>query len=113
MIHCLILDILKLLTQTLNNIYSMNKFNLISFSNIVISILLIMILFTSCDYGVIKQSDLKVELERAYFEGQRDYANGDKRIQWTKDSCWVWVKSPWDSGSQPIFNPSIIHSKNE
>ena len=76
-------------------------------------ILLIMILFTSCDYGVIKQSDLKVELERAYFEGQRYYANGDKRIQWTKDSCWVWVKSPWDGGSQPIFNPSIIHSKNE
>ena len=76
-------------------------------------ILLIMILFTSCDYGVINQSDLTVKLERAYFEGQRDYANGDKRIQWTKDSCWVWVKSPWDGGSQPIFNPSVIHSKNE
>ena len=48
----------------------MNKFNLIS-----LSILLIMILFTLCDYGVINQSDLTVKLERAYFEGQRDYAN--------------------------------------
>ena len=48
----------------------MNKFNLIS-----LSILLIMILFTSCDYGVINQSDLTAKLERAYFEGQRDYAN--------------------------------------
>ena len=87
----------------------MKKFNLISFS-----ILLIMILFTSCDYGVVvNRSDLTAELEKAYFEGQRDYANGDKRIRWTKDSCWVWVKSPWDSGSQPIFNPSVIHSKKE
>ena len=61
----------------------MNKFNLIS-----LSILLIMILFTSCDYGVIKQSDLKVKLEEAYFEGQRDYANGDKQMAGRTRNCW-------------------------
>ena len=72
-IHYLILDILKLLTQIFNNIYNMNKFNLIS-----LSILLIMILFTSCDYGVIKQSDLKVKLEEAYFEGQETAGDGYK-----------------------------------
>lgn len=75
-------------------------------------ILLLIALFTSCDYGVIKQSDFTTRLEQAYFEGQRDYANGDKRIQWTEDSCWVWIKSPWNNGDQPIFDPSMIHSKS-
>ena len=50
-------------------------------------------------------------IEQAYFEGQRDYANGDVRIKFTKDSCWVWSKSPWDNGATPVFNPSVIHSK--
>jgi len=49
--------------------------------------------------------------EQAYFEGQRDYANGDIRITFTNDCCWVWTKSPWNSGQEPIYNPSIIHSR--
>jgi len=42
------------------------------------------------------------EMERAYFEGQKDAINGDIRIAKT-DSCYVWIKSPWDGGKQPTF----------
>lgn len=80
------------------------------------SICMIAILFPSCDYGIVDiketEGNIKKSLERAYFEGQRDCYAGDKRIEWTKDSCWVWIKSPWNNGRQPIFDPSIIHSKN-
>lgn len=76
-------------------------------------ILLVAVLFVSCDYPYITTKNKIQELcENCYFEGQKDYSNGDKRIEFTKDSCWVWVKSPWDDGEQPIFNPSIIHSRN-
>lgn len=35
--------------------------------------------------------------EQAYFEGQRDYMNGDVRVRNTGvDDCYIWVKSPWD-----------------
>jgi hypothetical protein len=64
-------------------------------------------LFTSCDYGVAKESDVTKILEQAYFEGQRDALENDIRIKRNQDSCWIWVKSPWDSGRPPIFNPSF------
>jgi len=42
--------------------------------------------------------------EQSYFEGQKDYMNGDIRIQ--KDGTnYSWTKSPWDEGMIPIFNP--------
>lgn len=35
--------------------------------------------------------------EEAYFEGQKDYANGDIRIKYIEeDSCYHWTKSPWN-----------------
>lgn len=68
-------------------------------------------LFALCNYYVVKESKLDEIMEQCYFEGQKDYAIGDKRIEWTDQNCWVWIKSPWNDGSQPIFNPSLIHSK--
>lgn len=71
------------------------------------------LLLSSCDnYPVITSSNkLQEGLEYAYFEGQRDYSNGNIRIAFTEDSCWVWTKSPWDNGDMPIYNPSVIHSR--
>ena len=34
--------------------------------------------------------------EESYFEGQKDYMNGDIRISKT-NNCYQWVKSPWDT----------------
>lgn len=45
-------------------------------------------------------------VEKAYFEGQKDALENDIRIT-KKDSCWVWIKSPWDNKQKPIYNPSI------
>ena len=69
--------------------------------------LLATVLFTSCDYGVAKKSDLTKALEQAYFEGQRDALENDVRIKRNQDSCWIWIKSPWDNNEQPIFEPSF------
>lgn len=44
--------------------------------------------------------------EKAYFDGQKDAIRGDIRIQLNKDSIYVWVKSPWNSGSRPISIPT-------
>ena len=46
------------------------------------------------------------EKESAYFEGQYDAMHGDVRIRQV-DSLWVWTKSPWCSGQQPVWNPGI------
>lgn len=45
-------------------------------------------------------------LEEAYFEGQRDYLEGDIRISKIGDAHgYKWIKSPWDNGELPLFNP--------
>lgn len=59
-------------------------------------------------YGLVKVDVYEEELERAYFEGQKDAINGDIRIRKNNDGCWVWTKSCWDGGDTPKFNPSII-----
>lgn len=46
------------------------------------------------------------KMEQAYFEGQKDALNGDVRIRKNGDSCYIWIKSPWNNGSKPVFNPS-------
>ena len=68
---------------------------------------LITVLFTSCDFGVYKISDVTKVQEQSYFEGQRDAIENDVRIKKNQDSCWIWIKSPWDNGEEPIFNPSF------
>lgn len=57
--------------------------------------------------------------ERSYFEGQKDALSGDIRINSDtiinqlniKQVNWYWVKSPWNSGKNPVFIPSEIMSK--
>ena len=91
-----------------NNKFDMkNKSSITRKAKYFLYTLLATVIFTSCDYGVAKESDLTKALEQAYFEGQRDALENDVRIKRNQDSCWIWIKSPWNSGKQPIFNPSF------
>ena len=50
-------------------------------------------------------------LEQAYFEGQKDYMNGDIRIEILRTDTidtYQWIKSPWDNNELPLFNPKLI-----
>ena len=69
------------------------------------------IMLTSCDYGIVKEKQLQEACEEAYFEGQKDALNGDVRIKLDKDSCYYWIKSPWNSGRIPNYNPTYLESK--
>ncbi len=51
-------------------------------------------------------------IERAYFKGQRDYMNGDIRVG-RVDSCFFWIKSPWNDGKEPEFDPKCDTLKNK
>jgi|GEM_PF-3798369 len=70
-------------------------------------ILLATVFLTSCGYSKANNDDLYKVIEQAYFEGQKDALNGDVRIKRNQDSCWIWIKSPWDIGREPKFNPSF------
>ena len=67
----------------------------------------------SCDKGYVGEDDATKACEEAYFEGQKDALTGDVRIKKNIDSCWVWTKSCWDSGKQPLFNPSVVCSNQK
>ena len=45
----------------------------------------------------------KEALEYGYFEGQKDYRNGDVRIRiyGTGECDWCWTKNPWDNCTNP------------
>ncbi len=49
--------------------------------------------------------------EKSYFEGQKDCINGDIRIQLNSDSTYIWIKSPWDGGKIPSYNPTYLESR--
>lgn len=70
---------------------------------------------SSCDIVVIHKKKtvdaIQKSLERAYFEGQKDALNGDVRIKLNPDSCYFWVKSPWDCGDAPTYTPTYLDSK--
>lgn len=76
---------------------------------ILISVFLLIVMVIAFKYWVDSAFD-KINLqvtsaiEQAYFEGQKDYMNGDIRIEYT-ESGWVWTKSPWNSEDTPVFNP--------
>lgn len=76
---------------------------------LIILISLTMVL-TSCEekYGLVNVDTYREEIEKAYFEGQKDAINGDVRIRKNNDGCWVWTKSCWNGNEPPKFNPSII-----
>jgi len=78
--------------------------------------LVLMLLLVSCNYVTVDKNKLKEKAtemaERAYFEGQRDAIDGDIRIRLNKDSAYEWIKSPWDNGDKPIYNPTYLDTKN-
>ena len=41
------------------------------------------------------------EREKAFFWGQKNAIEGDIRIKKINDSTWIWIKSPWNDGTQP------------
>lgn len=55
-------------------------------------------------YDDLKNSLIKA-FESSYFEGQKGALEGDIRIE-KRDSGYVWIKSPWGDGREPIFNPN-------
>ena len=58
------------------------------------------------------KSSIQHDMERAYFEGQKDAINGDIRIMKNQDSCYIWKKSPWDSGTPPVYWPTYEESRH-
>jgi hypothetical protein len=50
--------------------------------------------------------NMKKEMERAYFEGQKAALSGDFRIIKEENGCYSWSKSPWNNGDLPVYNPS-------
>lgn len=54
--------------------------------------------------------DIHYLMEKAYFEGQKDALREDIRIE-ERDGGYVWIKSPWDSGTEPKFIPPTGESE--
>jgi prepilin-type N-terminal cleavage/methylation domain-containing protein len=53
---------------------------------------------------------VKKEKEKAYYDGQRDALEGDVRIKKISASQYIWIKSPWDDGTEPKFHPPVKDS---
>jgi hypothetical protein len=53
------------------------------------------------------QTNIQSKMEYAYYEGQKDAIEGKIRIKKISDSQYVWIKSPWDGGKEPVFHPPI------
>jgi len=75
----------------------------------VLAIVLLLGCLTSCNIN--KKSEEKINIilhelaEESYFLGQRDAIEGDIRIEYKYScDCWIWIKSPWDDGKEPIVN---------
>jgi len=71
----------------------------------VLFILFISFLISGCSYY--SYNDVLTLCEKSYFEGQKDAIYGDIRIE-NINGYWHWIKSPWDNGRVPNFNPAII-----
>lgn len=77
--------------------------------------MIVIVTFFSCNYTIVDADEVNEKYtlmltkvaEEAYFEGQKDYMNGDIRIEKLWDSTYVWIKSPWDDGTEPIFKPNV------
>lgn len=67
-------------------------------------------------YLVVNQNELDslftVNLEKGYFEGQKDLLQGRQVIELNEeDSVYHWVKSPWSDNKPPVFQPTKEDSK--
>jgi hypothetical protein len=51
-------------------------------------------------------------LEYAYMEGQRDYMDGDIRIEKNSYGDYVWIKSPWNQGDEPTYQTLREYKEN-
>lgn len=71
-----------------------------------------MLWFTIFGGTITTEDNIRNIAERCYFEGQKDALNKDVRIKINKDSTYIWVKSPWDSGRKPTFIPDNIDSNS-
>jgi len=72
----------------------------IKISIIILLFSIIILLFKKCgDYADRYNKRLT---EKAYYEGQVDYANGDIRIKSNRYGCYYWIKSPWDNEQDEI-----------
>lgn len=77
---------------------------------VVVMVVVMVFITPSSDYCIVSMSTIDEACEYSYFEGQRDALEGDIRIKLNHDSCWIWTKSPWDSGKPPIYNPLFAPS---
>jgi hypothetical protein len=50
---------------------------------------------------VMLMDSFKKEREKAFFWGQKAAIEGDIRVKKINDSTWIWIKSPWNDGTQP------------
>jgi len=46
------------------------------------------------------------KMEYSYFEGQKDYMEGNIKIEQVNDTTWKWIDSPWDDGRKAIYDPN-------
>lgn len=51
------------------------------------------------------ESAMFMIVEKAYFDGQRDYMEGDIRITVDADSNVVWSKPIWNDGRDCLYQP--------
>jgi len=52
------------------------------------------------------ENKLQEALEKAYFEGQKDYSNDSIRIEKTINNEYRWINGgPWDNNRTTIWNP--------
>lgn len=47
-------------------------------------------------------------MEFSYFVGQFDCINGICRVAYSTDSCWHWIKSPYNDGRWATFDISVF-----
>lgn len=79
----------------------------------IIGFMLALTLLTSCnDNTIMSRKEIITMCEQCYFEGQKDAINGDIRIKLNKDSVYMWIKSPWNDDSAPIFMPTYLDTNN-
>jgi len=75
-------------------------------------IILLPIFLLSCNWAVVDKKETQEFIEKAYFEGQRDALDGNVRIRLNTDSSYIWIKSPWDDRTPPIYIPTYLDTKN-
>ena len=77
--------------------------------------LVIGLTLTSCNFVLVKKQTVEDLLqwsrEYGYYNGQVDAINCDIRII-KGNSTYIWMRSPWDSGVAPIYNPLATIEEN-